>query len=199
MKLLIASHNQNKISEIKDIFSDLAIEILSLEDIGFRKKVEETGKSYEENAILKAEYMGRKAKMLTLAEDSGLEVDFLEGRPGIYSARYEEGDDRNRIDKLLKELQGIPKEKRKAKFIAFAAVYDPVKNKTKTFQGESEGYICKKPFGTSGFGYDPVFFNNDLGKTNAKVSKEEKNRVSHRGKALGKAKEYLVRIMNQES
>lgn len=171
--------------------SGMPFELISLDDLPINDEVSEDGKTFEENAIIKAKTIGEKTKMLTLAEDSGLEVDALEGRPGVLSARYCVGSDLDRIHKLLKELNGIPKEKRTARFKAVAALYNPLTNKVDTFTGVSEGYIAGKPIGTNGFGYDPVFFNLDLGKTNAQATLEEKNRVSHRGRALRKAKGAL--------
>lgn len=192
--LLIATSNKNKIKEIKDILSDFPFKLLTLKDINFRDKASETGKSFMENAILKAKFVGEKTKMLTLAEDSGLEVDVLGGRPGICSARYCKGTDLDRINKLLKELKGISKEKRTARFHTVVALFNPQTRKTVTFEGVSNGYITDKSIGKNGFGYDPVFFNFDLNKTNAQVSFKEKNRVSHRVRALLKTKEELKKL-----
>lgn len=218
--LLIASGNQGKIKEIKEILrgppggeASIPFEIKSLIDLKIDIEVEETGKIFKENAIIKAKEIGGKTGLLTLADDSGLEVDALGGKPGIYSARYARGSDLDRINKLLKELKGIPKEKRTARFRAVAAIYIPhfvIPNASEgslgsgfarnddfrivTFDGASEGYITEKPIGTNGFGYDPVFFNTDLGKTNGEASIDEKNRVSHRARALLKVKEFLQNI-----
>lgn len=190
--LLIASNNTGKIKEIKEILRGIPFEIKSLIDIRFDMDVEETGKTFAENAILKAKTIGEKTGLLTLADDSGLEVDALGGKPGIYSARYIEGTDLDRINKLLNELKGTPKEKRTARFKAVIALYDPQTKNIQTFEGVSEGCITEKPIGANGFGYDPVFFNVDLGKTNGDVTLEEKNRVSHRARALLKVKNYLT-------
>lgn len=189
--LIIATRNKGKIMEIKEILSDIRFEIKSLNDIELDIDVEETGKTFTENAILKAKTIGEKTGLLTLSDDSGLEVDALGGRPGIMSARYCEGTDADRIVKLLKELMGIPKEKRTARFRVVVAIYNPTTKNIQTFEGVSEGYITEKPIGTNGFGYDPIFYNLNLGKTNAQASFEEKNRVSHRARALDKVKEYL--------
>lgn len=241
--LLIASNNPGKIKEIKEILKGIPFEIKSLNNIGEDIEVEETGKTFEENAILKAKTFGEKTGMLTLADDSGLEVDALGGKPGIYSARYEVGTDLDRINKLLKELKGVPREKRTARFRAVVALFIPrsviptkpegrvegslglselafarparqcqvlaggdssttpstssgfARNddfKIVIFKGVSEGYITDRPIGNNGFGYDPIFFNQDLGKTNAEVTLEEKNSVSHRTRALRKAREILL-------
>ncbi|OGG03664.1 hypothetical protein A2W14_04080, partial [Candidatus Gottesmanbacteria bacterium RBG_16_37_8] len=142
----------------------------------------------------KAEFVGKKTGLLTLAEDSGLEIDFLAGKPGIYSARYHPGSDSDRIKKVLRQLKGVRKEKRTARFICVVAIFNPNTNKIKFFRGESRGYITEKPLGQNGFGYDPVFFNLDLGKTNAQATPHEKNRVSHRARALQKVKEFSQHI-----
>lgn len=189
--IVIATANKGKIKEIKEILAGFPFKIKTLADIGYKEEIEETGRSFEENAVIKAETIGKKTGLLTLAEDSGLEVNALGGSPGIYSARYCEGTDLDRIHKLLKELRGIPQEKRTAKFVSVVAVYDPSFHKTYIFEGVSEGRITKEPKGKNGFGYDPIFYNFDLKKTNAQVSLEEKNRVSHRGRALRKAKKKL--------
>lgn len=189
--LLIATSNKGKIREIKNILNNIPYQIITISDLNLTLEVSETGKTFKENAIIKAKSYGEKTGLLTLAEDSGLEVDALEGRPGILSARYCAGDDLDRIHKLLKKLNGTPKEKRTARYKAVAALYNPLINKVDTYTGASEGYITGKPIGTNGFGYDPIFFNWDLGKTNAQASLEEKNRVSHRAGALNKLKEAL--------
>ncbi len=199
--ILIASNNKGKIKEIKDILigppggeASIPFEIKSLIDLGININIEESGNTFAENAILKAKIVGEKAKLLTIGEDSGLEVDALNGRPGILSARYIEGSDLDRINKLLKELKNIPKEKREARFKAVVAVYIPtMRGSIITFDGVSEGFITEKPMGKNGFGYDPIFFNLDLGKTNGEATLEEKNRVSHRARALFKAKKFFCR------
>jgi XTP/dITP diphosphohydrolase len=179
---------------MKQILAGLPYELISLDKSGLKEEIEETGNSFEENARLKAVNIGEKTGVLTLAEDSGLVIDVLGGRPGIFSARYTEGSDKDRIDKILEELEDIPKEKKTARFIAVAAIYDPKDSKLHTFKGISEGLIIDRPLGNNGFGYDPIFYNLDLKKTNAEASLEEKNRVSHRAKALFQAKKYLEKL-----
>ncbi len=191
--LLIASKNPRKITEIKEILKGIPFEIKSLIDINYKDEIEETGKTFEENAILKAKTIGKKVGVLTLSDDSGLEVYALGGKPGIFSSRYGKGSDSDRVNKLLKELKGIPKEKRTARFRAVVALYHPDSESVSTFNGVSEGYITEKPMGTNGFGYDPIFFNLDLGKTNAEATFEEKNRVSHRARALYKLKTFFLK------
>jgi XTP/dITP diphosphohydrolase len=191
LKLLLATTNQGKIREIKEVLKDIPLEIITLNDLNINIGVEENGKTFEENAIIKTKIIGKRTGYITLGEDSGLEVDALNGRPGIYSARYCEGTDKDRNDKLLRELKGTAKDKRTARYRAVVAVYDPNKKTINTFEGMSEGFIIEKPIGTNGFGYDPIFYNLDLKKTNAEISLSEKNKVSHRGRALEKCKEYL--------
>lgn len=197
-QLLIATNNPGKAVEIKNILSliNVNVKLISPEDIKIESEVIENGKTFRENAILKAVTIGKKTGMLTLAEDSGLEVDALKGRPGVYSARYCKGSDKDRVDKLLKELSGVPNEKRTARFRAAVAVYNPLNKKIITFEGSSEGIILEKPKGNNGFGYDPVFFNTDLGKTNAQATLKEKNRVSHRGRALSKAVKIMPKLLS---
>lgn len=190
-KLIVATRNQGKIKEIKQILKGLSFALKTLDEVGFFAEIVEKGKTFVGNARFKARIVGLQTRCLTLAEDAGLEVDAISGRPGVYSARYTSGSDKDRVNKLLGELKGVPKEKRTAKFRCVVAVYDPQTGKTQTFTGESRGLITEKPTGTNGFGYDPIFFNLDLGKTNAEASMAEKNQVSHRAKALFKARDYL--------
>lgn len=193
-QFLIATMNKGKIKEIKKILADLPFEFKTLADISFKEEIKETGKSFRENAVLKAKIIGEKTGLLTLTEDSGLEVDVLGGKPGVLSARYSKGSDMDRIHRLLKELKEVPKDERTARFRSVVAIYDPIGKKIYTFEGVSEGRITDKPIGNNGFGYDPIFYNFDLKKTNAQVSLEEKNRVSHRGRALFKARDMLQRL-----
>ena len=190
--LIIATTNKGKLIEIKEILKGIPYEIKSSAEFGFNSDIPETGMTFKENSQIKAEFVGKKTGILTLAEDSGLEVDYLGGRPGIYSARYLPGSDDDRLKKVLSELKGVPKEKRNACFICVAALFDPNKNKTYFFEGDSRGYITEKPYGKNGFGYDPIFYNLELKKTNAQASSAEKNRVSHRARALIKVKEFLL-------
>lgn len=223
IKLIIASRNKGKIKEVKAILSNLLFKLKTLDDVGFVGKIPERGKTFVENATIKAKTVGSKTGLLTLAEDSGLEVDALNGKPGILSARYVRGSDLDRIKQVLLKLKGIPKEKRTAKFKSVVAIYLPPtrrsgkprfnrgalrvdsglgrndKGQIYTFEGSSEGLITKKPMGKNGFGYDPIFYNLDLGKTNAQATQEEKNRVSHRAKALEKAKSILKRLAPRSS
>lgn len=195
-KILIATRNINKTKEIEKIFSDLGLknwEVMNLDDIREINKnfdVEETGKTFEENAILKAKGFGEKVNVLTLADDSGLEVDALDGRPGVYSARYASTtEERNR--KLLNELKDVEDRKRTAKYRVVMALYNPKDKSINTFNGKCEGIILRNPKGESGFGYDPLFYYPDFNKTLAEVDLEQKNQVSHRRRALEKVVEFL--------
>jgi XTP/dITP diphosphohydrolase len=182
--LVIATKNKGKIIEIHHILSSLQFHFLSLLDIGFNKDIDETGNTFEENAILKAKTVGDYCNWITLAEDSGLVVDALDGKPGVMSARYVIGSDGDRCKELLRELGGVKYTNRSARFITVVALYNPSTKQVQTFQGSSEGFITETSKGTNGFGYDPIFFNAELGKTNGEATLEEKNKVSHRYKAL---------------
>jgi XTP/dITP diphosphohydrolase len=193
-KLLIATHNAGKLKEFTAFFQDTRFELVSLADLDIHEDVEETGSTYAENASLKATTYARLSSLPTLADDSGLEVDGLDGEPGIRSARYA-GDDANdddRVTYLLQKLNDIPKERWTAQFrcvIAVAWQGFPVK----LYDGECQGVITDRPRGAAGFGYDPVFYLPELGKTMAELPFDEKNRISHRGRAAMKAVEELRR------
>lgn len=189
--ILIASRNKGKIREMREILHGVPYHFITLDELKFKQEILETGKTFEENAILKAKTVGEKTKILTLAEDSGLEVDALNGKPGIYSARYIEGTDKDRYKKVLEELKDVPKERRTARFKAIVALFYPKTKKIDIFEGVSEGYIAEGPKGTNGFGYDPIFYNLDLRKTNGEAYLEEKNRVSHRARALQKLRAWF--------
>jgi XTP/dITP diphosphohydrolase len=190
--LLVATTNQGKIREIKNLLHDIPYEIKTLKEMNFSLNVSETGKTFRENAILKAETFGKKSKLLTLAEDSGLEVDALNGAPGVYSARYADGSDTDRLNKLLTNLSGVPVDKRTARYKAVAVFFDPDSKKTVVKEGVTEGYITTKSYGSNGFGYDPVFFSFELNKTFGQSTDIEKNRVSHRAKAIEKLRSELL-------
>lgn len=195
-KLLIGTRNGGKYKEIKPLLAGVPFKIICLEDIsGLPPDFEanETGRTFEENAILKARTYGAMADMLTIAEDAGLEIDALNGRPGIRSARYIKGSDTDRYQKILQEMRDVPDDKRGAQFTAVVAIFDPKTKKMQTCRGEYHGIITRKPRGENGFGYDPIFFNVELGKTNAELTVEEKNAVSHRARAFARAREILLR------
>ena len=164
--VIIATSNKGKLIEIKEILKGIPFQIKSLPELDFKIEIDETGKTFKENALIKAKTVGEKTNLLTLGEDSGLEFDYLYGKPGIYSARYIPGTDQDRVNKVLEELKRVPREKRTARFICVAALYDPRTQKTEFFEGVSRGVITQKPAGENGLGYDPIFYNLDLTKIN---------------------------------
>lgn len=197
-KLLIATRNRGKFLEIKRALRSLLFDFLSLDDIEAIPKdfeVQEKGKSFLENAVLKAKIYAQMSGLLTLADDSGLEVGALNGHPGVYSSRYAKGSDRDRYLKLLREMEGIPSNQRNARFRCTVAVFDPKTERLETCEGFCRGKIAQKPRGKYGFGYDPVFYLPKLGKTMAQLKPEEKNKISHRGKALKKARKILKKFL----
>jgi XTP/dITP diphosphohydrolase len=191
-RIVLATNNRHKIKEIRHILSGLAAEILTLEDFPGAPQVEETGETLEENAILKAETICRFTGLPSLADDSGLEVDALCGAPGVLSSRFA-GEhcsyaDNNR--KLLRLMADVPQNRRTARFVCVVAwVTDP--EHVITLKGEVEGIIALKERGENGFGYDPVFYLPNLHKTFAQLSFQEKNRISHRARAFGKAGDLI--------
>ncbi|MBL4965936.1 XTP/dITP diphosphatase [Bacillus halotolerans] len=189
---IIATHNPGKVKEFKEILEPRGYEVKSLAEIGFTDEIEETGHTFEENAILKAEAVAKAVNKMVIADDSGLSVDNLGGRPGVYSARYagEQKDDQANIDKVLSELRGIEKEQRTARFRCALAVSIPG-DETKTVEGHVEGYIAEEPRGEYGFGYDPIFIVKDKDKTMAELTSDEKNKISHRADALKKLSKLL--------
>ena len=172
MKIIFATNNQDKMKEIHAIMADFPIEILSLKEAGIHADVEENGTSFEENAVIKAEAICRLTGCVTIADDSGLEIDALGGEPGIYSARYMGEDTSYRIknQNLIDRLEGVPDEERTARFVCAVAY------------GEA---------GKNGFGYDPIFFLPEYGCTTAQMAPEDKNKISHRGRALEQIRPYL--------
>lgn len=183
MKIICATRNMNKIKEISEIFEPLGFEVLSQEAAGIDVDVIETGKTFAKNALLKARAVSTLCDDCVMADDSGLCVDALGGKPGVYSARYagEGASDAEKMAKLLSELEG--EENRKAKFITNIAFIFPDGKEIVT-QGEVKGKIISEPKGENGFGYDPIFFCTELGKTFGEAESEEKNKVSHRNRAL---------------
>lgn len=184
-KLIFATGNENKMKEIRMILGDLDYEILSMKEAGIDVDIVEDGKTFEENAMIKAKAISKIANCLVLADDSGLEVDYMDKQPGIMSARWMGEDTSYRIknQKIIDNLEGVPKEQRTARFVcAIAAAFPDGKVITK--RGTIEGIIGYEERGENGFGYDPIFFVPEYGKTTAELSPEEKNKISHRGKAL---------------
>ncbi|WP_083427941.1 XTP/dITP diphosphatase [Bacillus sp. FMQ74] len=189
---IIATHNPGKVKEFKEILEPKGYDVKSLAEIGFTEEIEETGHTFEENAILKAEAVAKAVNKMVIADDSGLSIDNLGGRPGVYSARYagEQKDDQANIDKVLSELKGIEKEQRTARFRCALAVSIPGEE-TKTVEGHVEGYIAEEPRGEYGFGYDPIFIVKDKDKTMAELTSDKKNKISHRADALKKLSKLL--------
>lgn len=183
MKVIAATKNKGKIREMQEILSPLDIEIVSQQELGIEVDVEETGDTFEKNALIKARAVSMVCDMPVLADDSGICVEALGGAPGVRSARYagDNASDADRINKLLTELDGS--ENRNAKFVTSVAFIMPDGTEI-TAEGEVKGRITEKPVGENGFGYDPIFFSDELGKTFAEGSDEEKNSISHRGRAL---------------
>lgn len=184
-RLLVATHNKGKVAEYADILGDMAIDWLTLDDAGVTEDVDETGATFRDNAILKAQAYARQTGLLTLADDSGLEVDALGGQPGVLTARYGgpglSAADRYRL--LLANLSNVPAERRTARFHCVVAVVAPDGALLGTADGVCEGVIAWEPVGEGGFGYDPVFFLPGREQTMAQLDAAEKHRISHRGRA----------------
>jgi len=182
MKIIAATKNKNKLREFGEILK--GFEIISQEEVGVDIDVEETGTTFEENSYLKAKAIYDITGITTIADDSGLCVDALGGEPGVYSARYggEGYDDKGRVNLLLENMKNVPEEKRTARFVCVITLVG--KEGVLTARGECEGKIAYEPKGENGFGYDPVFFVEQYGRTMAEATPEEKNAISHRGKAL---------------
>ncbi|MBI5642156.1 MAG: XTP/dITP diphosphatase [Deltaproteobacteria bacterium] len=193
MRIALATKNRGKIEEIRSILKDTGIEVVTLDEFPSLRLPPEEGKTFKENALLKARHVARETGFAALADDSGLEVDYLSGRPGVYSARYAgiNAADEENCAKLLGELEGVPDDKRSARFRCVIALVD--KGREETFEGALEGFIAHEPKGENGFGYDPVFYIPGLKKTAAELPGDEKNSISHRGKALRKLKDRLAK------
>lgn len=192
MRLVIASNNRHKIEEIKLILSDYFDEIVSMGEAGCYDDIEEYGKTFEENADIKAKYVSEKLGCAALADDSGLEVMALEGEPGVYSARYagRHGDDEANNDKLLEVMAEVEDGKRGAQFVSVVSLVQP-DGMHLSAMGICKGVILRQRRGSGGFGYDPLFYIDELQKTMAELSMDEKNQISHRKRALQGLKEKL--------
>jgi XTP/dITP diphosphohydrolase len=191
-RLVLASSNTGKILEIRALLSCLPIELLTLEDFTDWPELEEKGNTFEENAISKATTLSRWSGQSSMSDDSGLEVDALNGEPGVLSARYAgvQGDSAANIARLLKEMKGVPEGERGARFVCVIALVRP-DGEALSIRETCDGEIIGTPRGDSGFGYDPIFVPVGMEKTMADLSLEEKNAVSHRGKALRRLREML--------
>lgn len=195
MKILVATNNAHKVQELKALININNCELFTMKDLNINLDIEENGSTFAENAIIKAkalyEYINNP-EYIVIADDSGLCVDYLNGDPGIYSARFSGGNDSDNRKKLLNELKDVPKEKRGAHFNCTIALIN--NDVLITFEGICNGIITEKEIGKNGFGYDPIFFYPELNKTFAELSAEEKNEVSHRANAVKKLKEYLENL-----
>lgn len=195
MKILIATHNAHKKAELQRILAPLGIEIVTDTDLGIElTEVEETGTTFEENSFLKSESGCKESGIPCIADDSGLSVDCLGGAPGVFSARYsgEHGNDEKNIDRLLDEMKDVPDSERTARFVCAATCVFPDGKKI-SVRGECEGIIAHERHGNGGFGYDPIFMVGE--KSFGEVSSEEKDKLSHRGKALRMLAEELEKII----
>ena len=184
-KFVVATKNNGKLKEISEILKDFPFEVISMEKIGILKDIEEYGTTFQENALIKAEEIYKLTGELVMADDSGIEVDYLDGAPGIYSARFAgiDATDEEKNNKLIKLLYGVEFERRTARFVCAIAVVLGEENYF-TVKGVCEGYIGLEPKGINGFGYDPLFFIPEFNMTTAQMSSEDKHKISHRGKAL---------------
>lgn len=191
-ELILASNNAHKVEEIKSILEDYSI--LTLKDINYTEEIVEDGTTFEENALIKARTICKYSGKTAISDDSGLSIELLDGRPGVYSARYskEQTDEKN-IEKVLLELNG---QKSKAKFVSVIALVKPDGTEL-TFRGECHGEIIFEKRGTNGFGYDPIFYVPSLDKTFAELSAEQKNSISHRKQSLEKFSQYLKEESNE--
>ena len=192
-KIIFATGNKDKLREIKEILSDCDVDIRSMKEAGINVDIVEDGKTFEDNALIKARAIAAHTDAIVLADDSGLEIDYLNKEPGVYSARYMGEDTSYHIKNanLIQRLEGVPDEKRTARFVCAIAAAFP-DGRRKTVRAAMEGRIGYEEKGENGFGYDPIFYLPEYGCTSAELSMEEKNRISHRGKALCLIKEELV-------
>jgi len=197
--LVLATRNPKKVEELKALLADVPVNVLSLRDFPEIPETPETGATFAENAELKARAAARSTGRIALADDSGLEADALGGQPGVLSNRFAgpHASDRDKYMRVLELLKGVADEKRTARFRAAVAVATP-EGKVTVVEGACEGRIAHEPKGEHGFGYDPIFYLPELGKTMAELPPEQKNRISHRAKALHAAKDVLLRILGPE-
>src|SRR5919199_5082460 len=194
-ELLIATRNEGKIRELRELLGGAPFALRSLAEFPHVPEAEETGETFEENAAIKATFYGKATGVLTLADDSGLEVAALGGAPGVRSARYagESSSYDVKIARLLEEMRRCGIEDRGARFVCVAALYDPAAGSPQTFRGECVGRIADEPRGAGGFGYDPVFVPDGYEETFGQLSSDIKQRISHRARAVVAAREFLVK------
>lgn len=195
-KIILASNNKGKIKEVRQILGDMPVELLTMKEAGADMEIDENGATFEENALIKARAVMEYTGCLTIADDSGLEVDYLNKEPGVYSARYMGHDTSYDIKNrsIIDRLRGIEGSDRSARFVCAVAAVFPDGREIVT-RGTMEGIIAEKPSGENGFGYDPILYLPQLSKSSAELTDEEKNSISHRGEALEKLKKELVKYM----
>lgn len=194
-QVVIATKNKGKAKDFEALFTPLGFEVVTMFDVAPDMEIEETGTTFEENAVLKAETLAKALNMIVIADDSGLVVDALDGAPGVYSARYAgDHDDEANIVKVLENLAGVPEEKRTARFMCALAIAGPEMDTTTVF-GTCEGVILEEKRGTNGFGYDPIFFVPEQGRAMAELTPEEKGAISHRGNAIRKLADALPALL----
>ncbi|MCL6629544.1 MAG: XTP/dITP diphosphatase [Armatimonadetes bacterium] len=196
--IVLASRNPKKIKELKALLADLPVRVLSLDDFCGVPEVGETGETFAENAEIKAKTVAQATGLISVADDSGLEVDALGGQPGVYSNRFAGPDatDRDKYMRILELLQGVPDENRTARFHAAVAVATP-EGETVVVEGTCEGRIAREPRGEGGFGYDPIFYLPEFGRTMAELPPDVKNQISHRAKAMHAAKNVIRRLLSE--
>lgn len=198
MKLLVATQNSGKVLEFRALLAPLDASVCFPSDIGLHIEVPEDGDTYADNASQKALAYAHASRLLALADDSGLEVDALDGAPGVHSARYASGHDADRVATLLAQLRGMPKEQRTARFRCVVVIASP-NGEIHSAEGVCEGCITDRPVGRGGFGYDPVFFLPEHNCTMAQLSLEEKNRISHRARAVEAALPILRNLLSRRA
>lgn len=197
-KIIFATSNENKMREIREILSDFPVEIVSMKEAGISAEIDENGTTFEENAAIKAETIQKLSGAIVLADDSGLEIDYLNKEPGIYSARYMGEDTSYHIKNmnLIERLEGVPDEQRTARFVCAVAAAFP-DCETAIVRGTIEGRIGYEEEGGNGFGYDPIFYVPEYGCTTAALTPDQKNAISHRGKALQMIKPVIGRYLTE--
>ncbi|MFQ9511811.1 MAG: XTP/dITP diphosphatase [Lachnospiraceae bacterium] len=195
-KIIFATSNEGKMKEIRMILKDLGKEVLSIKEAGISVEIEENGSTFEENAIIKVKALRPYTDGIILADDSGLEVDYLDKKPGVYSARYMGEDTSYKVknESIIAQLDGVEGADRSARFVCVIAASMP-DGTILTSRGTIEGVIAKTPAGSSGFGYDPIVYVPELGATTAELTPEQKNEVSHRGKALRAMREQIQKYL----
>ncbi len=197
MRVLVATQNSGKKREYQELLAPLRAEIRFPDDLDLYLDVREDGTTYAQNARKKAERYARASGLLTVADDSGLEVDALDGAPGIHSARYADGSDADRVEALLEDLRGVPWEERTARFRCVLVIVTRA-DEIYDVEGVCEGVIARQPRGEEGFGYDPIFYLPEHASTMAQLSRADKNRISHRARAVQKALPLLKRILQND-